>query len=134
MSKKDIVKRLQKSGFVLFDARPYPFVIMPYDLDDAKHVKKIRRALPDAMQDDPSGSNGLCSSASIEGYNLTLIGVRMSHADRYSILAHEVYHAVNYAYLHCGAHHDRENDEHTAYFLQDVYRQALAILEGYTNV
>jgi hypothetical protein len=130
---KTIVDRLYKAGFVLFDARPFPCVVLPYDISNAKHVKTIRRLLPDAIQDDMTTNNGLCSTATVDGFNLVLVGVRMQHDDRYSILAHETYHAVNFIYKQCGAYHDIENDEHTAYFIQDTYRQALAALEGYAQ-
>lgn len=134
MSKKDILARLKRAGFVLFDARPFTPVIMPYDISSKKHVKAIRRLLPDALQIDMATCDGLCSSASMDGYHLILIGVRMTHPERHAALAHEAYHAVNFVYRICGAYHDLENDEHTAYFLQDIYRQSLQILEEYSNV
>ncbi len=133
MSKKDIVARLQKSGFVLFDARPFPCVVMPYDISRKKHLKSLKRLAPDALQRDMTTCNGLCSTNDMDGYHLILIGVRMTHADRHSILAHEIYHAVNFIYRICGVRHDEENDEHTAYFMQDTYRQTLAILESYNH-
>jgi len=32
-----------------------------------------------------------------------------------SIIAHEIVHIINYIYLDCGIHLDRDNDEHQAY-------------------
>jgi len=126
--KKDFVQRAQRAGFMPFDARPYPVVVIPYDMDSKKQCRWLEKNFTDFSAQSAS-NNGRCSAVKYDGYNLIMLGVRMSLGnERYSVLAHECYHAVNFVYQWFGARHDADNDEMAAYFLQDIYRQTLGAL------
>lgn len=43
--------------------------------------------------------------------------------DDLSIVAHEIVHVINYIYLDCGIHLDRENDEPQAYLTGWLFQQ-----------
>ncbi len=118
---KTVRERIQASGLPQHLVSMYRTLVVWYDLDDVKRVDKLGVKLH-KVREYSRGAGALCHDVTIEGFRYQFIGLRKCD-DPNQLLArvvHENYHAINNIWRHAGVRPDLDNDEHGAYFAEDL--------------
>jgi hypothetical protein len=123
---KNILKKLEKAGFKLWKAAPYPVWVLSFIKSDAALVNKLLPgAVPDGWWDKYSA---LCGIHQIPGGVLIALGVLDNYCSDTTIV-HECVHAKNRLFRYVGVQLDTDNDEAEAYLLDDMFPAVKAELK-----
>lgn len=118
---KSTREKIQESGLPQHLVSMYRTLIVWYDLDDLDRVESLGVDLHN-LRESASEAGALCHDVTVDSFRYQFIGLRNSD-DPNQLLArvvHENVHAINNIWRHAGVRPDVDNDEHQAYFAEDL--------------
>lgn len=137
MSKKNktIAEKIRASDLPQHPVDMYRTLVVWYDLDDTDRVKKLGVKLH-KLKEFSRGAGALCHDVTIDGFRYQFVGLRHTSNPNqlFARVVHENVHVMNNIWLHAGVRPDMENDEHQAYFAEDLaYHGFMAVSELFAN-
>jgi len=118
---KPIRERIEASGLPQHLIDMYRTLVVWYDLDDLDRVRKAGVNLH-KVKEYSQGAGALCHDVTIDGFRYQFIGLRYVPNPNQLLgrVVHENVHAINNIWRHAGVRPDLDNDEHQAYFAEDL--------------
>lgn len=118
---KSTRERIEASGLPQHLIDMYRTLVVWYDLDDLARVRKLGVKLH-KVKEYSQGAGALCHDVTIDGFRYQFIGLRYVPNPNQLLgrVVHENVHAINNIWRHAGVRPDLDNDEHQAYFAEDL--------------
>lgn len=118
---KSTRERIEASGLPQHLIDMYRTLVVWYDLDDLERVRKAGVKLH-KVKEYSKGAGALCHDVTIDGFRYQFIGLRYVPNPNQLLgrVVHENVHAINNIWRHAGVRPDLDNDEHQAYFAEDL--------------